>query len=192
MAKPWVLDEFAAAWWIKVILDAIDKYETVRIPPILASRCPTFRRVHAVLGLWLQPTNQYGLREWTIRPGLESRLRDAGFDPVTRELVDMRKYGTECRRIDQLKSLKKVRKLEQQMVAATQAAIATQKPPRSKPSNDGWTEPIPITNSQFQPKAKPRAVKCVTNTGEILANLKLTQAKRAFGRKIELEELYGD
>jgi hypothetical protein len=174
MAKPWVLDEFATAWWIKVILDAIDKYGTVRIPPILASRCPTFQRVHAILGLWLQPTNQYGLRESTIRPGLESRLRTAGFDPQTREVIDTQKYQVECKRIDQLKAAKKARKLEQQMAAATQAAIATQRPPKLRPSNNGSTKSIPITNSQ------------------ILSNLALTQAKRVFGRKIELEELYGD
>lgn len=174
MAKPWILDEFAAAWWVKIILDAVDKYGILRIPPILASRCPTWRRVHGILGLLLMPTNKYGLREWSIRPGLESRLRDAGFDPVTRELGDTRKYEAACRHIDQLKALKKSRKLEQQVAAATQAAMATQRPPKPLPRNNGFTKPIPITNSQ------------------ILSNLALTQAKSAFGRKIELEELYGD
>jgi hypothetical protein len=124
MAKPWVLDQFAAAWWVKVILGALDNYGDVRIPPILASRCPSFRRVHEIVGLSLQPANQYGLREWSIRPGLEARLLGAGFDPKTKEIVDTHKYQVECSRIDQQAKIKKARKLEKQMAASTQVPRA--------------------------------------------------------------------
>jgi hypothetical protein len=150
MAKPWLLDQFAAAWWLKIILDALDKYGTARIPPILASRCPSFRRVHEILGLSLQPANQYGLREWSIRPGLESRLLDAGFDPKTREVVNTHKYQVACSRIDQQAKIKKERKPQKQIARSQLQAARAEPCPRPTEGLRCVSDSAQVDNGQKQ------------------------------------------